>query len=124
MLINFNQNTFLSFKNYRNELADEKTKHRETKRTSDDKSRQSQQEVRDAKMVTDDKKKMCSELEDKITDLDDKWSKSKRINKQKQDKIDSLEKELESSKTSGKDDCIFWFDSLHYFCLSTYVLTR
>merc|ERR1712223_1654520 len=85
----------------RNELADEKTKHRETKRTSDDKVRQYQQEVRDAKQIPDEKKKMCSELESKVTDLDDKWSKSKRINKQKQDKIDSLEKELESSKASG-----------------------
>ena len=56
---------------------------------------------RDAKQITDEKRKTCSELEIKVTDLDDKWGKSKRINKQKQDKIDSLEKELESSKASG-----------------------
>ena len=61
---------------------------------------------RDAKQITDEKRKTCSELEIKITDLDDKWGKSKRINKQKQDKIDSLEKELESSKASG---LIFFF---------------
>ena len=96
--------TFLIIEFYRNELADEKSKHRDTKRTSDEKVRQFQQEVRDGKQVTDEKKKMCSELESKVTDLDDKWSKSKRINKQKQDKIDSLEKELESSKASGKYD--------------------
>ena len=56
---------------------------------------------RDAKQITDEKRKTCSDLEIKVTDLDDKWGKSKRINKQKQDKIDSLEKELESSKASG-----------------------
>merc|ERR1712223_1666821 len=85
----------------RNELADEKTKHRDTKRTSDEKVRQFQQEVRDAKQITDEKKKLCSDMEGKVSDLEDKWNKSKRINKQKQDKIDSLENELESSKASG-----------------------
>ena len=82
-------------------MADEKTKHRETKRTSDEKVRQFQQEVRDAKQTTDEKKKLCSDMEGKVSDLEDKWNKSKRINKQKQDKIDSLENELESSKASG-----------------------
>ena len=52
---------------------------------------------------------MCSDLESKVTDLDDKWSKSKRINKQKQDKIESLEKELETSKASGKKFCHILF---------------
>ena len=85
-------------------MADEKTKHRETKRTSDEKVRQFQQEVRDAKQTTEEKKKLCSDMEGKVSDLEDKWSKSKRINKQKQDKIDSLENELESSKASGSNN--------------------
>merc|ERR1719270_853899 len=63
----------------KSELAEEKTKHRDTKRTSDDKIRQFQQEVRDAKQISDDNKKTSSELEAKVADLDDKWSKSKRI---------------------------------------------
>ena len=83
------------------DLQDEKGKHRDTKRTSDEKIRGLQNEIREIKQTIDDRKKQCSDLEAKVADLDDKWAKSKRINKQKQDKIDSLEKDLDSSKANG-----------------------
>ena len=83
------------------DLQDEKNKHRDTKRTSDEKIRGLQNEIREIKQTIDDRKKQCSDLEAKVADLDDKWAKSKRINKQKQDKIDSLEKDLDSSKANG-----------------------
>merc|ERR1711915_924883 len=43
----------------------------------------------------DEKKKKVRELEDKISDIEEKWAKSKRINQQRKDRIDKLEQDLE-----------------------------
>merc|ERR1711874_874446 len=45
--------------------------------------------------------KKVREMEEKISDIEEKWAKSKRINQQRKDKIDKLEQEIESKKTSG-----------------------
>merc|ERR1719348_2559349 len=45
------------------------------------------------------------ELEEKISDIEDKWAKSKRINQQRKDKIDKLEAQLESG-AGGKDSSL------------------
>merc|ERR1712130_49347 len=44
------------------------------------------------------------ELEEKISDIEDKWAKSKRINQQRKDKIDKLEAQVESG--GGKDSSL------------------
>ena len=46
-----------------------------------------QSELREAKYASEDKGKV-NELEEKVKDLGYKWSKSKRINKQKTDKVE------------------------------------
>ena len=47
-----------------------------------------QSELREAKYASEDKGRKVDELEEKVIDLDDKWSKSKRINKEKTDKVE------------------------------------
>ena len=68
---------------------------------SDDKVRSLQTEVRTAKASAEEGEKAVHDLEMKVKDLEDKWSKSKRINKQKQDKIDSMEAQMESASASA-----------------------
>ena len=46
-----------------------------------EKVRNVQGELREAKYASDDKIKKVEELEEKVKDLNDKWEKSKRINK-------------------------------------------
>lgn len=83
----------------KNDLQEEKTKHRETRRSLDEKVYQLQADLRKAKADADDKTAaVVSDLEAKLADIDDKWGKSKRINQQRKDKIDNLEKQLEDAK--------------------------
>ena len=42
----------------------------------------------------------AEKLDARIKDLEDKWAKSKRINQQRKDKIDQLEKQLEEAKVT------------------------
>merc|ERR1711936_891246 len=60
------------------------------------------QELQDEKRAGRDSKR---QLEEKISDMEDKWAKSKRINQQRKDKIDKLEAQLESG-TGGKDSSL------------------
>merc|ERR1712113_765926 len=85
------------------DLQDEKTKHRETRKTSDDKTRQFQNDMRTVKQELNDKSTTISDLESKVADIDDKWAKSKRINNQRKEKIDTLEKQLEDAKSNVPD---------------------
>ncbi len=51
----------------------------------------------------EEKRNVITELESKVNDLDDKWSKSKRINQQRKEKMDALEIQVESLKASGSE---------------------
>ena len=75
----------------RSEAPDEKSRHRDSRRTSDEKVRALQADVRSAKQTAEQAESSVTDLDSKLKDVEDKWNKSKRINKQKQDKIDSLE---------------------------------
>jgi len=46
----------------------------------------------------------------RIKDLEDKWAKSKRINQQRKEKIESLEKQISTEKAAGLGIkwCIIW----------------
>jgi len=94
--------------NLKQELSDEKRSGRDVKRQIDEKTRTSEIEVTNMKrdsdkqnIELDEKKKNVRELEEKITDIEEKWAKSKRINTQRKDKIDKLEQELENSGNGG-----------------------
>jgi chromosome segregation ATPase len=68
------------------EVQEEKRKHKESKRLMDEAA------VKEAE-----------KLDARVKDLEDKWAKSKRINQQRKDKIDQLEKELEeATKAAAK----------------------
>ncbi len=41
-------------------------------------------------------------LESRVKDLEDKWAKSKRINQQRKDKIEALERQVQVEKQAGK----------------------
>merc|ERR1712226_867828 len=85
------------------DLQEEKTKHRETRKVSDDKTRQFQTDMRAVKQELDEKSTAFADLEFKVTDLEEKWAKSKRINTQRKEKIDALEKQIEDSKSNVAD---------------------
>merc|ERR1712012_790956 len=85
------------------DLQDEKTKHRETRKTTDDKTRQFQNDMRTIKQELDDKSTTISDLESKVADLDEKWAKSKRINTQRKERIDTLEKQLDDAQSKVPD---------------------
>merc|ERR1711874_499675 len=92
----------------KHELSDEKRSTRELKRQLDEKARASETEISNVKKELErkegeagDKTKQVRELEDKISDIEEKWAKSKRINQQRKDKIEKLEKELESERENG-----------------------
>ena len=58
---------------------------------------------RDAKRQAEEAAKVEAEkLDARVKDLEDKWAKSKRINQQRKDKIDQLEKQLEQAKVAPK----------------------
>merc|ERR1712072_936307 len=63
------------------DLQDEKTKHRDTRKVTDEKARQFQTDMRTVKTELEEKSTAVSDLEFKVADLDEKWSKSKRIKK-------------------------------------------
>ena len=87
----------------KSELQDEKNRHKDTKKLTDDKIRQLTADARVAKQDVDDKRSVVADLESKVADLDDKWTKSKRINQQRKDKIDALELQVDSIKTSATE---------------------
>jgi len=94
--------------NLKQELSDEKRSGRDLKRQLEEKSRANENEISNMKYDSDkqaneldEKKKKVRELEEKISDIEEKWAKSKRINTQRKDKIDKLEQELENKKGSG-----------------------
>merc|ERR1712012_339954 len=88
------------------ELQDEKRAGRDSKRQMDEKARLAETEMNGMRRELDRNEKEAAEkgnkvreLEEKISDIEDKWAKSKRINQQRKDKIDKLEAQLE-----GKGD--------------------
>merc|ERR1712038_1756549 len=88
------------------ELQGEKRAGRDSKRQMDEKARLSETEMNGMRRELDRNEKEAAEkgnrvreLEEKISDMEDKWAKSKRINQQRKDKIDKLEAQLE-----GKGD--------------------
>merc|ERR1711981_1054125 len=94
------------------ELQDEKRAGRDSKRQMDEKARLSETEMNGMRRELDRNEKEAAEkgnrvreLEEKISDMEDKWAKSKRINQQRKDKIDKLEAQLESG-TGGKDSSL------------------
>merc|ERR1719205_566547 len=85
------------------ELQDEKRAGRDSKRQMDEKTRLNETEMNGMRRELDRNEKEAAEkgnrvreLEEKISDIEDKWAKSKRINQQRKDKIDKLEAQLES----------------------------
>ena len=94
------------------ELQDEKRAGRDSKRQMDEKTRLSETEMNGMRRELDRNEKEAAEkgnrvreLEEKISDIEDKWAKSKRINQQRKDKIDKLEAQLENG-TGGKDSSL------------------
>merc|ERR1712088_693574 len=94
------------------ELQDEKRAGRDSKRQMDEKTRLNETEMNGMRRELDRNEKEAAEkgnrvreLEEKISDMEDKWAKSKRINQQRKDKIDKLEAQLESG-TGGKDSSL------------------
>merc|ERR1719175_273172 len=94
------------------ELQDEKRAGRESKRQMDEKTRLNETEMNGMRRELDRNEKEAAEkgnrvkeLEEKISDIEDKWAKSKRINQQRKDKIDKLEAQLESG-AGGKDSSL------------------
>merc|ERR1719209_1981401 len=94
------------------ELQDEKRAGRDSKRQMDEKTRLSETEMNGMRWELDRNEKEAAEkgnrvreLEEKISDIEDKWAKSKRINQQRKDKIDKLEAQLENG-TGGKDSSL------------------
>merc|ERR1712088_851026 len=88
------------------EFQDEKRAGRDSKRQMDEKTRLNETEMNGMRRELDRNEKEAAEkgnrvreLEEKISDIEDKWAKSKRINQQRKDKIDKLEAQLE-----GKGD--------------------
>merc|ERR1712083_746368 len=86
----------------KHELSDEKRSAKEFKRQLDEKARASETDISNVKKELERKEleardttKQVRELEDKISDIEEKWAKSKRINQQRKDKIDKLEQDLE-----------------------------
>merc|ERR1712154_135667 len=73
------------------------------RKVSDDKTRQFQTDMRTVKQEIDDKSTTMGDLESKVADIDEKWAKSKRINNQRKEKIDTLEKQLEDAKSNVPD---------------------
>merc|ERR1712045_220265 len=67
----------------------------------DEKIKNVQGELREAKYSTEEKSRLCDELQEKVKDLDDKWTKSKRINKQKTEKLEAVEKQMEEAGSSS-----------------------
>ena len=51
------------------------------------------------KQVEEAAKGEADKMDARIKDLEDKWAKSKRINQQRKDKIDQLEKQLEQVRS-------------------------
>merc|ERR1711936_1194368 len=93
------------------ELQDEKRAGRESKRQMDEKTRLNETEMNGMRRELDRNEKEAAEKgqrvrerEEKISDIEDKWAKSKRINQQRKDKIDKLEAQLESG--GGKDSSL------------------
>merc|ERR1719495_886916 len=93
------------------ELQDEKRAGRDSKRQMDEKTRLNETEMNGMRRELDRNEKEAAEkgnrvreLEEKISDIEDKWAKSKRINQQRKDKIDKLEAQLESG--GGKDSSL------------------
>ncbi|TRY80838.1 hypothetical protein TCAL_04328 [Tigriopus californicus] len=82
------------------ELLDEKTKNKENKKQMDEAAKKSTKED-------------VERLQDRIKDLEEKWAKSKRINQQRKDKIDGLEKQLEENKKCLPGDVRALRDKLH-----------
>ena len=92
------------------ELQDEKRASREAKRQIDEKSRTHETESNGLKRDLDKNEKEAAEkglkvkeLEEKISDIEEKLTKSKRINQQRKDKIDKLESQMESGAGGCKD---------------------
>ena len=90
------------------ELSDEKKASREYKRQLDEKSRLGENEVVSLKKEIDrksndieDKTKKMADLESKVADIEEKLAKSKRINQQRKDKIEKLEREVENTSSSS-----------------------
>jgi len=76
----------------KSELQREKTKLREMKLEND--------------QILSSNKENGSKLEiaeNRVKDLEDKWAKSKRINQQRKEKIEALEKQLEKEKGNGSN---------------------
>merc|ERR1712088_1236440 len=93
------------------EFQDEKRAGRDSKRQMDEKTRLNETEMNGMRRELDRNEKEAAEkgnrvreLEEKISDIEDKWAKSKRINQQRKDKIDKLEAQLESG--GGKDSSL------------------
>lgn len=82
------------------ELLEEKTKNKESKKQLEEAVKRSTKEDVDR-------------LQDRIKDLEEKWAKSKRINQQRKDKIDGLEKQLEENKKCLPGDVRSLRDKLH-----------
>ena len=61
---------------------------------------QTQEGIKAFKEQIETLKKEMSEEKNRVKDLEDKWAKSKRINQQRKDKIDSLEKQINNSPDS------------------------
>ena len=53
-----------------------------------------------ARQELEEKRNVITDLESKVSDLDDKWSKSKRINTQRKEKLDALEIQVENLKAA------------------------
>merc|ERR1712141_422999 len=60
-------------------------------------------DMRTVKQELEEKSTAYAELEFKVADIDEKWSKSKRINQQRKEKVEALEKQLEDSKANVPD---------------------
>lgn len=93
------------------ELSDEKRFARENKRQLEEKNNQIDAVTSNSRKDSDKKEnelldmtKKVKELEDKIVDIEEKWAKSKRINQQRKDKIDKMEKELENGNSKANND--------------------
>lgn len=82
------------------ELTEEKNRHKDTKKQMDDKVRQLTADSRVARQELEEKRNVITDLEGKVSDLDDKWSKSKRINTQRKEKMDALEIQVENLKAA------------------------
>ena len=85
------------------ELQEEKRANRDGKRQIDEKTRLNETEMGGLRRDLDKQEKEAAEkgqkvreLDEKIVDIEEKFSKSKRINQQRKDKIDKLEAQLES----------------------------